>query len=109
MGTPYHWGGENPGGFDCSGLLQYVWSQKGVQIPRVTYDQFKTGTSVAKSQLRPGDAVFFMGSDPKNGLPGHVGMYIGGGKFIEAPHTGSVVRISTLAGRSDYVGARRYG
>jgi len=52
--------------------------------------------------------VFFKGSDSKGGLPGHVGIYIGGGKFIEAPHTGSNVRISSLAGRTDFVGARRY-
>lgn len=109
LGTPYVWGGNKPGGFDCSGLLQYTWAQHGIQIPRTTYDQFKTGTPVAKDQLRPGDAVFFTGSDAKNGLPGHVGMYIGNGKFIEAPHTGATVRISTLAGRSDFVGARRYG
>lgn len=108
LGTPYVWGGEKPGGFDCSGLLQYTWAQKGVSIPRTTYDQFKTGQSVPRSKLQPGDAVFFKGSDSKDGLPGHVGMYIGGGRFIEAPHTGAVVRISTLAGRSDYQGARRY-
>lgn len=108
LGTPYVWGGENPGGFDCSGLLQYVWAQNGVPIPRTTYDQWTTGHAIDKSQLMPGDAVFFTGSDPKNGKPGHVGMYIGGGKFIEAPHSGSVVRISNLSGRNDYVGARRW-
>ena len=106
--TPYQWGGTSPSGFDCSGLLQYVWKAQGVDIPRTTYDQFQSGTPVAKSNLQPGDAVFFTGSDPKGDLPGHVGMYIGGGKFIEAPHTGADVRISTLAGRSDYVGARSY-
>lgn len=108
IGTPYKWGGEAPGGFDCSGLLQYVWRQNGVNIPRTTYDQFKVGTPVAKNSLQPGDAVFFTGSDSKNGLPGHVGMYIGNDKFIEAPHTGAKVQISTLAGRSDYQGARRF-
>lgn len=108
LGTPYVWGGESPKGFDCSGLLQYVWAKQGVSIPRTTYEQWQAGTPVPKTMLRPGDAVFFTGSDPKNGLPGHVGIYIGGGRFIEAPHTGSVVRISTLAGRKDYVGARRY-
>jgi cell wall-associated NlpC family hydrolase len=105
LGTPYHWGGSQPGGFDCSGLLQYVWGRVGVQIPRTTYEQWKTGRPVVKSLLSPGDAVFFEAS--RRG-PGHVGMYIGHGKFIEAPHTGANVRISKLAGRKDYIGARRY-
>ncbi len=113
LGDPYVWGGEDPGkGFDCSGLLQYTWAKQGVQIPRTTYDQWTAGKSVDPVHLQPGDAVFFKGSDSKtvNGktLPGHVGMYIGGGKFIEAPHTGSTVHISNLAGRSDFMGARRY-
>lgn len=109
LGTPYVWGGSKPGGFDCSGLLQYVWSKEGVSIPRTSFEQFLTGRSIPKSNLRVGDAVFFKGSDSQNGLPGHVGMYIGGGKFVEAPHTGATVRISALAGRTDYVGARRFG
>jgi cell wall-associated NlpC family hydrolase len=109
LGTPYVWGGEKPGGFDCSGLLQFIWAKQGVKIPRTTYDQWQAGAQVGKKGLRPGDAVFFRGSDARGNLPGHVGIYIGGGKFIEAPHTGAVVRISKLAGRKDYVGARRYG
>jgi cell wall-associated NlpC family hydrolase len=109
IGTPYVWGGESKSGFDCSGLLQYVWGKNGVNIPRTTYDQFKTGKAVAPNALRAGDAVFFKGSDSKNGLPGHVGIYIGNGKFIEAPHTGASVQISTLAGYPGYMGARRYG
>lgn len=109
LGTPYVYGGETPGeGFDCSGLLQYVWGQQGVQIPRRTYEQYTSGQIVPSNKLMPGDAVFFTGSDPLNGLPGHVGMYIGGGKFIESPHTGASIRISNMAGRNDFVGARRY-
>lgn len=108
LGTPYVWGGESPSGFDCSGLLQYVWAKQGVQIPRTTYDQWTAGRPVDKSQLQPGDAVFFVGSDPKWGKPGHVGMYIGNGQFIEAPKRGTTVRVSYLKGRRDYVGARRY-
>ena len=108
LGIPYVWGGESTKGFDCSGLLQYAWKRVGVAIPRTTYDQWKVGTPVAANQLQSGDAVFFKGSDSKNGLPGHVGIYIGDGKFIEAPHTGANVRISNLAGRTDYMGARRY-
>lgn len=108
LGTPYVWGGESPKGFDCSGLLQYTWAQNGVQIPRTSQQQWQSGTAVSKGALRPGDAVFFVGSDGTSTAPGHVGMYIGDGKFVEAPHTGSTVHISTLAGRTDYVGARRY-
>ena len=104
LGTPYVWGGESPKGFDCSGLLQWVWGKLGVSIPRTTYDQIKAGFAVRRGQLRPGDAVFF-GSRSN---PHHVGMYIGGGQFIEAPHSGAFVRISKLAGRGDYLGARRY-
>lgn len=105
LGTPYVWGGNRPGGFDCSGLLQYVWGQRGVHIPRTTYDQWKFGRAISPGSLRPGDAVFF---EMSSRGPGHVGMYIGNGKFIEAPHTGAVVRISNLRGRSDFVGARRF-
>lgn len=105
LGTPYHWGGESPQGFDCSGLLQYTWAKAGVQIPRTSQEQWQAGTPVPRSRLQPGDAVFFEGG-PSG--PGHVGMYVGSGKFVEAPHTGAEVRISDLAGRKDYVGARRY-
>ena len=106
LGTPYHWGGSNPkSGFDCSGLLQYVWGKAGVQIPRTTYQQWRVGKPVSMQGLRPGDAVFF---EPSKQGPGHVGMYIGGGKFIEAPHTGADVRISKLKGYPGFVGARRF-
>jgi cell wall-associated NlpC family hydrolase len=108
LGTPYVWGGAKPGGFDCSGLVQYVNGKVGVSVPRTTYAQWDSGTPVKRGQLQPGDAVFFTGSDPKNGKPGHEGMYIGNGKFVEAPHTGGHVQVSTLAGRKDYVGARRF-
>jgi cell wall-associated NlpC family hydrolase len=106
IGTPYLWGGTTPKGFDCSGLIQYVYAKQGVALPRTSYDQFKVGQHVAKSQLQPGDIVFFWGSDPKNGLPGHEGLYMGNGKMIEAPHTGARVRVSSV-NRSDFAGARR--
>lgn len=105
LGTPYVWGGTSPKGFDCSGLLQYTWAKVGVSIPRTTYAQWQAGRSVKRSQLRPGDAVFFH-AGPSG--PEHVGMFIGGGRFIEAPHSGATVRISKLAGRKDYAGARRF-
>ena len=108
LGTPYAWGGESPTGFDCSGLAQYLYGKVGVNIPRTTYDQFKGGLAVPKGQLQPGDLVFFKGSDSMNGLPGHVGIYVGGGKMIDAPHTGSVVRVESVGSFGGYMGARRY-
>lgn len=113
LGVPYEWGGETAGkGFDCSGLLQAAWKNAGVNIPRTTYDQFRAGTAVPPAQLEPGDAVFFKGSDSKTVggkvLPGHVGIYLGGGKVIEAPHTGTDVQVTSLAGHADFMGARRY-
>lgn len=109
LGIKYAWGGTSAAtGFDCSGLLVSVWKQLGVNIPRTTYDQWSAGKAVS-GPLKPGDAVFFRGSDSRNGLPGHVGMYIGNGKMIVAPRTGSVVQIQTVAGQGDYMGARRFG
>jgi cell wall-associated NlpC family hydrolase len=100
LGTPYVWGGASPGGFDCSGLVQYAYNQVGVSLPHNAAAQFGYGTPVAESDLQPGDLVFF------DGL-GHVGIYIGGGQFVHAPHTGDVVKISNLADHGSYVGARR--
>lgn len=109
IGVKYTWGGTNAKtGFDCSGLVQAVWASLGVKIPRTTYAQWDAGRPVANNALRPGDEVFFTGSDPANGKPGHEGMYIGNGLFIEAPGSGKHVRVSRLAGRTDYVGARRF-
>jgi cell wall-associated NlpC family hydrolase len=112
LGTPYVFGGESTSGFDCSGLLQYIWAKQNVSIPRTTYDQFTAGTPVAQKNLVPGDAVFFKGSDPqtRNGkmLPGHVGIYIGNGDIIQAPHTGAKVEITPLSSMNNYMGARRY-
>jgi len=90
LGQRYVWGAQGPTTFDCSGLMVYVC---GVSLPRTTYDQVKTGRAVRPSELAPGDLIFFTGNS-------HVGMYVGSGSFIHAPHTGDVVRISPLAGRS---------
>jgi cell wall-associated NlpC family hydrolase len=106
LGIPYVWGGSTPtGGFDCSGLVMYVYGQLGIHLHHFTGLQWLEGTRIEASQLRAGDIVFFR---PEGGHPGHEGMYIGGGKFIQAPHTGDVVKISDLAGyASMYVGAVR--
>ena len=104
LGVPYVWGGASPSGFDCSGFVMYVFGQVGISLPHYTVAQYNypDSVSVSRSQLQPGDLVFFSGAS-------HVGIYIGGGQFIHAPHTGDVVKISSLTGwyASTYVGARR--
>jgi peptidoglycan DL-endopeptidase CwlO len=103
LNTPYVWAGAAPGGFDCSGLVMWAYAQVGVSLPHSTYAQYGYGVPVSRDQLQPGDLVFF------DGL-GHVGIYIGGGQFVHAPHTGDVVKISSMDESwyaSTYVGARR--
>jgi peptidoglycan DL-endopeptidase CwlO len=104
IGVPYVWGGESPSGFDCSGLVQYVYGRLGVALPRTSYAQYAAGRHVTRAQLRPGDLVFFDGA-------GHVGIYAGGGRFIHAPHTGTRVQIGELSGwyLANYTGAVRIG
>ncbi|HET7568303.1 MAG TPA: NlpC/P60 family protein [Gaiellaceae bacterium] len=100
LGVPYVWGGASPGGFDCSGLVMYVYAQLGISLPHYTVSQWNATIPISSSELAPGDLVFF------DGL-GHVGIYIGNGQFIDAPHTGSVVRVDSIAGFGGFDGARR--
>ncbi len=101
-GIPYLWGGATPAAFDCSGLVMYVFKQHGVNLPHYSRAQFAMGEKVSPAALLPGDVVFF-------GSPVyHVGIYVGSGYFIHAPHTGDFVKLSKLADRTDYAGARRY-
>jgi cell wall-associated NlpC family hydrolase len=102
LGVPYVWGGSTPSGFDCSGLVMYVYAQLGISLPHYTVAQWNATLPISTSEMQPGDLVFF------DGL-GHVGIYIGGGQFVHAPHTGTVVQISSLSGyyAGSLVGARR--
>ena len=104
LGIPYRWGGASPRtGFDCSGFVMYVYAKVGVSLPHNAAAQYRYGRAVSRSDLRPGDLVFF------NGL-GHNGIYVGGGRFIHSPHSGDVVKISSLASSwyaRTWVGGRR--
>jgi cell wall-associated NlpC family hydrolase len=103
LGVPYVWGGASPGGFDCSGLVMYAFAQIGIGLPHSSYAMANMGSYVPYDQLQPGDLVFFDGD-------GHVGMYIGGGEYVNAPYTGAVVRVESLGSgwaASHYDGARR--
>ncbi len=100
LGVPYVWGGASPSGFDCSGLVMYVYAQLGISLPHYTVSQWNATEPISASQMQPGDLVFF------DGL-GHVGIYLGGGQMVDAPHTGAVVRIESIYGFGSIDGARR--
>jgi len=103
VGAPYAWGGDQPSGFDCSGLVHYVYATVGVELPHNVARQYRRGVSVTRDKLRPGDVVFF------DGLR-HNGIYIGEGRFVHAAVTPDAVVISRLDERwyaSRWVGARR--
>ena len=100
LGKPYVWGAAGPDSFDCSGLTQYVYGKAGIYLPHYTGDQWNVGRHVSRAELRPGDLVFYF-SDLH-----HMGIYIGGGRVLHAPHTGDVVKISPLD-MDPYAGAVR--
>ena len=101
IGKPYVWAADGPDTFDCSGLMLFAYGKVGVELTHYSGQQIKEGKRVSRSNLQPGDLVFF-------GSPiHHVGMYVGGGAFLEAPYTGAEVRITRLSSRGDYAGACR--
>ena len=100
LGVPYVWGGASPSGFDCSGLASYAYAQIGKSVPHYTGAIWAAFPKVPSDQLQAGDLVFY------NGL-GHMGIYIGNGQYVHAPHTGDVVKVSSMSDRGDYVGAVR--
>jgi cell wall-associated NlpC family hydrolase len=102
LGVPYRWGGASPAGFDCSGLVTYVYAQLGISLPHYTVSQWNATIPIPVSALQPGDLVFFAGLS-------HVGIYIGNNQIIHAPHTGTVVQVASLTGwfAANLDGARR--
>lgn len=101
LGAPYQWAASGPNSFDCSGFTMFVYRQVGVSLPHSSRAQYGVGEKVSRSDLQPGDLVFF-------GSPiHHVGIYVGGGQYIHAPRTGDVVRIDSLGARRNYTGASR--
>ena len=105
-GVPYRLGGADPGGFDCSGLVQYVFAQYGIAVPRVVEQQYAVGDTIRPSDIKPGDLIFFNTKESGDGAS-HVAIAIGQDSFVHAPNSSGVVRIETL--ESAYWGARYIG
>lgn len=106
IGTPYVAGGSSPSGFDCSGYVKYVMANFGIDMPRTSTDQYSIGIRVEKSELMPGDLVFFKYSSTSYNL-NHVGIYVGDGNFIHSPIPGQTVKFDTLS--SGYFSKYYYG
>jgi len=103
VGVPYAWGGSSPRtGFDCSGFVRFVYQRFGISLPHSSYGDESRGRAVVRKYLKPGDLVFFAGAS-------HVGIYVGGNRVIDAPHSGAVVHVSTMSDwySYEYDGARR--
>ncbi|WP_395295313.1 C40 family peptidase [Kitasatospora hibisci] len=95
LGKPYVWGGNGPSGYDCSGLVQQAYRRAGISLPRVADDQYAATTPIGAGQLRRGDLLFWSDSGRASGIH-HVGIYLGGNTFVEAPRPGKTVRVSTI-------------
>ena len=107
MGRPYKYAGDTPAGFDCSGLVRYSYNRAGISMPRATPAQRKSTTLISVRSLRPGDLLFF---DQEGKKASHVGIYIGGGRFVHAPSSGGRVRTDSLGAdfwKKHFVEARR--
>jgi len=107
VGTPYVWGGNRPGGLDCSGLVQYSYARAGVVVPRAVFQQRAASRAVPRKQIQPGDLVFFHLDGKRNS---HIGIYIGDGRFVHAPSTGKLVTTASLSNpfwQRHFAGARR--
>jgi cell wall-associated NlpC family hydrolase len=108
-GVPYRLGGSDPTGFDCSGLVQYVFAQYGIAVPRIVEEQYEVGDKIDPSDIKPGDLIFF-NTKTWGGGASHVAISIGGDSFVHAPNSTGVVRVETLGSSywgSRYIGARR--
>lgn len=93
VGAPYRYGGQSPSGFDCSGLVHYAYSRAGMNVPRTTGSLWSGTAAVARADMRPGDVLFFS----INGKMSHVGLYLGGGRFVHAPKSGRSVSVESLS------------
>jgi cell wall-associated NlpC family hydrolase len=107
LGKPYQWGATGPDAFDCSGLTMMAYRAAGITIPRISQEQWAYGPQIPASQARPGDLVFFAGSDGTMTAPGHVGIVTGHDTMIDAPKTGQVIREESFSGSTDLVGFTR--
>jgi cell wall-associated NlpC family hydrolase len=107
LGRPYQWGATGPASYDCSGLAMAAWAQAGVALLHWTGFQWTSGPHVPLRQLRRGDLVFYATNVADPTTIHHVGVYIGGGRMVDAPYTGAFVRIDSIYGFSGLIGATR--
>lgn len=108
LGTPYVWGGASPGGFDCSGLLQYVFNKAGIDLPRVSNEQANAGKRISLEDMKPGDLVAWDNSSRNSGAD-HIAVFVGNGQIIHAPRPGASVELSNIFDRGNAWGVRISG